>query len=56
MIAAMGCCEIGDEALTGITPVKVNIINKQWKDIGWYKNDKGYMQFGVIPNDSLWQP
>lgn len=56
MIAAMGCCEIGDEALTGITPVKANIINKQWKDIGWYKNDKGYMQFGVIPNNSLWQP
>ena len=49
MIAAMGCCEIGDEALTGITPVKPAATSKQWRDIGWYKNEKGYMQFGVIP-------
>ena len=53
MIAAMGCCEIGDEALTGITPMKPTVTSKQWQDIGWYKNEKGYMQFGVIPRKNL---
>ena len=53
MIAAMGCCEIGDEALTGITPMKPVATNKTWQDIGWYKNEKGYLQFGVIPNKQL---
>lgn len=53
IIAAMGCCEIGDEALTGIVPMKPQITQKTWQDIGWYKNEKGYMQFGVIPSKKL---
>lgn len=56
IIAALVCAEIGDEQLMDIKPTKKYEISSQWKDIGWYKNDKGYMQFGVIPNDSLWQP
>jgi hypothetical protein len=28
IIAAMSCCEIGDEALTGITPMKPAVTNK----------------------------
>jgi hypothetical protein len=28
MIAAMGCCEIGDEALTGVTPMKPAVTRK----------------------------
>lgn len=34
IIAAMGCCEIGDEALTGIVPMKPQITQKTWQDIG----------------------
>ena len=49
MIAAMSCCEIGDEAMTGITPVKQQNFKKEWKDFGWYKDEKGYKHFGVIP-------
>ena len=52
IVAALSCCEIGDEALTGITPVKSTVTSKQWQDIGWYKNEKGYMQYGIIPNKS----
>ena len=49
-IAALSCCEIGDEAMTGITPTKPTVTRKTWQDIGWYKDDKGYLKFGVIPN------
>ena len=50
MVAAMQMCEIGDEAMTGITPIKQQNTSSQWKDFGWYVNDKGYRQFGVIPD------
>lgn len=50
MIAAMSCCEIGDEALTGITPTKPVVTSKTWQDIGYYKDSKGYLRHGVIPN------
>lgn len=53
IIAALICTEIGDEELMDIKPVKANAVSNQWQDIGWYKNEKGYMQFGVIPNKKL---
>jgi hypothetical protein len=49
MIAAMQMAEIGDESLTGITPMKPAVTSKQWKDIGWFKDEKGYIKWGVIP-------
>jgi len=49
MIAAMQMAEIGDESLTGITPMKPAVTSKQWKDIGWFKDERGYMKWGVIP-------
>lgn len=52
MIAAMSCAEIGDEALTGIMPVKPTITRKVWQDFGWFINEKGYREYGVIPNKS----
>ena len=53
IIAAMSCCEIGDEALTGITPMKPAATQKTWQDIGYYRNEKGYIQYGVIPNKNI---
>lgn len=50
MIAAMSCCEIGDEALTGITPMKPVATSKNWQDIGYYKDERGYLKYGIIPN------
>jgi hypothetical protein len=50
MIAAMQMTEIGDEAMTGITPIKQNNIQKEWKDFGYYTDSNGYRRFGVIPN------
>lgn len=53
MIAAMGCCEIGDEALTGVTPMKPAVTRKTWQDIGYYKDENGYLRYGVIPNKNI---
>lgn len=50
IIAAMSCCEIGDEALTGITPMKPAVTQKTWQDVGYYRDEKGYLKHGVIPN------
>ncbi len=49
MVAALQMTLIGDEAMTGITPIKQIQTSKEWKDIGWYTNERGYRQFGVIP-------
>ena len=52
IVAAMGMCEMADEELTGINPkVKTEIV-KTWKDIGWYKDERGYKRYGIIPT---WQ-
>ena len=53
MIAAMSCCEIGDEALTGITPIKSTVTRKNWQDIGYYKDERGILRFGAIPNKNM---
>lgn len=34
MVAAFQMTEIGDEAMTGITPIKQQQVSSQWKDIG----------------------
>ena len=49
IIAAMEMAEIGDEDMTGVSP-KAESINKQWRDIGYYIDERGYKRKGVIPN------
>ena len=53
MIAAMQMAEIGDEALTGVTPSKPTVTKNNWQDIGWYRDEKGYLKYGVIPKNIL---
>lgn len=53
IIAALICVEIGDEELLDINPVKANAVSTQWKDIGYYKDDRGILHYGVIPNKKL---
>ena len=50
IIAALQMAEIGDEALTGITPIKPTVTRKTWQDIGYYRDENGYLRYGVIPN------
>lgn len=49
IIAALGCCEIADEELSGVTPTNVSKASKEWKDIGYYIDADGVKRFGIIP-------
>jgi len=42
-------CEVADEELAGITPCTTKPISSGFQDIGYYKDEKGYTRFGVIP-------
>lgn len=52
IVAAMQCAEIGDEELYGINPTKVVGVESNWEDFGYYRDENGHMQYGVIPNKS----
>ena len=49
IVAAMAMAELADEELNGITPKKTESISNQFQDIGYYKDEKGYTHYGVIP-------
>jgi len=53
IIAALICVEIGDEELLDIKPVKANAISTQWRDVGYYKDERGILRYGIIPNKKL---
>ena len=50
IIASMIMAEIADEDLMELRPVQENTVTAEWKTVGWYTNDKGYKEYGVIPN------
>lgn len=49
LVAAMQMTEIGDEELNDLNPVSAKPVNSEFQDIGYYKDEKGYTRFGVIP-------
>jgi hypothetical protein len=49
IVAAMGMAELADEELMGNAPRSSAKVTKEWKDIGYYTDEYGYKQFGVIP-------
>ena len=49
IVAAMGMCELGDEELSVKKPEAREPKLKQFKDIGWFKDERGYKHYGVIP-------
>lgn len=51
IVASLQMAEVADEELTGIIPTKQNLIAKSgWRDFGYYRDEKGYMRYGTIPN------
>ena len=48
LIAAASICEIGDEELSGTTPRVANEIQRTWQDFGYYIDEHGRRQRGVI--------
>lgn len=49
LVAAMAMAEIADEELNGIIPKSSKPISQDFQDIGYYKDEKGYTRFGIIP-------
>lgn len=55
LVAAMQMCEIADEELSEVVPVAIKDVKKEFQDIGYYKDEKGYTHFGVIPKRVTYQ-
>lgn len=51
IIAALGMVELADQELSGRQPIKVDKEVEEFQDYGYYINDKGYREFGVIPKE-----
>ena len=51
IVAAMAMAELADEELTGKVPREVEPQSTNtWQDIGYYKDERGYTRYGVIPS------
>ena len=49
MVAACQMAEVGDEELNDILPKEHKDLSNEFQDIGYYKDEKGYIRFGIIP-------
>lgn len=52
IVAAMQMAEIADEELSEVVPLAIKDNKKEFQDIGYYKDEKGYTHFGIIPKDN----
>ena len=50
IVASMQMAEIADEELSELVPVVQKQASQNFKNIGYYIDENGYRQFGVIPN------
>ena len=49
IIASLGMVELADQELSGRQPTKVESEVEEFQDYGYYTDERGYKQFGVIP-------
>lgn len=49
LVAALGMALLGDEELMGKIPKTATRTKNEWKDIGYYYDERGVKRFGVIP-------
>ena len=55
IVASMQMCEIADEELNDIIPREQKPIKDEFQDIGYYKDEKGYTRYGIIPKQNQLQ-
>lgn len=55
IVASMQMCEIADEELNDIIPRQHKELKNEFQDIGYYKDEKGYTRFGIIPKQNQLQ-
>lgn len=53
IVAACAMAEIADEELSDVVPKKTEPVSKGFQDIGYYKDEKGYTRFGIIPKSVM---
>ena len=53
IVASMQMCEIADEEISELVPVAIKEAKTEFQDIGYYKDEKGYTRFGVIPKNDI---
>ena len=51
IIASLGMVELADQELSGRQPTKVESEVEEFQDYGYYTDERGYKQFGVIPKN-----
>lgn len=52
LVAALGMALLGDEELMGKIPKTATRTKNEWKDIGYYYDERGMKKFGVIPKQT----
>lgn len=55
IIAAFGMVLLADEEISGIVPKKVENVDDQFEDIGYYIDENGHKKYGVIPKKINWK-
>lgn len=51
IVAACQMAEIADEELSELAPVIQKTVSQEFQDIGYYIDENGYRQYGIIPNN-----
>jgi hypothetical protein len=49
IIAAMCMAEIGDEDMYNLVAKRNTEVKTEWRDVGYYNDDKGIKHYGIIP-------
>ena len=49
MVAAMQMAEIADEELSEVIPTQQKPASQEFRDVGYYKDERGNIKFGIIP-------
>jgi hypothetical protein len=49
MVAACQMAEIADEELSEIIPAPAKPVSEKFRDVGYYRDERGIMRYGVIP-------
>ena len=49
IVAAMQMAEIADEELSEVVPIAAKPVSEKFTDIGYYRDERGYLHHGIIP-------
>ena len=52
IVASMQMCEIADEELSEVVPVAQKPVSEDFQDIGFYIDENGRRQYGIIPKNN----